>query len=212
MFHLLLLVSKVVYYAHATNPVTFGTLLLAYYLSIPVAVILWFATSYGHIRKGNLRLKRLALYLFLAFITTSLSAYKMASIYFYIHSPGEGYFCLTSSCVLSSSLLREYRIDPQTLESHGVPSFGPMAVYRVYDTGKTPTLGLQVRMDYLVIIRPMMVLPSAEVDVYHLSKGRAVKREKFYITWPSSPGGVLTNRLGAKFTVFIITEGGGAGA
>ena len=201
-----------VYLEHATTPAIFGALLVLYYLSIPVALVAWYWRSHAYIRKGNFRLKRLLLYLLLAFVVTSLSAYKIASIYFCIHSPEEGQLCLTSSCILSSPLLEEYKIDSGTLESLGVPSFGLMTVYRVYDTGKNVTLGLPVRMNYVVIIRPLVILPSAEVNVYYVSGGRAVGREKFYIAWPASPGGVITKRLGVRFTVLIVTGGRGPGA
>lgn len=200
-----------VYFEHATTPVIFGALLFVYYFSIPIALIAWYWGSYTYIRKGNFRLKRLLLYLLLAFVITSLSAYKIASTYFYIHSPGEGQLCLTSSCVLSSPLLKEYGIEPKTLGSLGVPSFGIMTFYRIYDTGRNATLGLPVRMNYVVVIRPVVILPSAEVSVYYISGKRAVVRKKFYITWPSSPGGVITSRLGVRFTVLIVAGGKGPG-
>ncbi|WP_297499530.1 hypothetical protein [Thermococcus sp.] len=201
-----------VYIEHATNPVIFGTLLVIYYFSIPMAFLFWYGSSYRYIKKRNFRLKRLLAYLLLAFILTGLSAYKITSIYFYIHSPAEGEFCLSSSCVLSSGLLHEYGVNTETLEAVGLPSYGPMMVYRIYDVGTNITLGLPVRMNYVVIIRPLLILPLVEVNVYYISGRKAILRKTFYVTWPSFPGDTITRALDVRFTVLILTGGRGPGA
>ncbi|WP_297507316.1 hypothetical protein [Thermococcus sp.] len=201
-----------VYLEHATTPVIFGALLVVYYFSIPSAFLLWYGSSHKYLRKRNFQLKKLVTYLLVAFFLTSLSAYKITSIYFYVHSPAEGELCLSSSCVLSSHLLQKYGVKPETLESVGLPSYGPMMVYRIYDLGTNATLGLPVRMNYVVIIRPLLLLPSAEVSVYYISGERAVRRKTFYVTWPYSPGDVITKALDVRFTVLIVGGGGGPGA
>ena len=198
-----------VYFEHATTPIIFGFLMAFYYFSIPLAFIAWYWQNYAYIKKRNFKLKRLAAYLLLAFLVTSLAAYKMASIYFYIHSPADGKICMTASCVVSSPPLTRYGINGSSLEDLGIPALGPMAVYRVYDTGTNATVPLPVRMNYVVIVRPLIIVPSAEVSVYYIEGENARLKKTFYIVWPESPGGVLTEELDVKFTVLIVTGGKG---
>ncbi len=197
-----------VYYEHVTTPFIFGALLFFYYFSIPAAFILWFGRSYNYLRKGNFKLKRLALYLFIAFVITSLAAFKMVDIYLYLHSPMQEDMCLVSSCVLSSPQLSVYHIPPKEMRDYGVPAFGLMRVIRVYDVG-TDELGLQRKMDYVAVLRPLVFLPVVEVNVYYVKGRTIVKRDRFYVTWPRSPGGVLSKNLGVSFTVIVLTPGGG---
>jgi len=201
-----------VYYAHSTTPIVFGTLMVVYYSSIPLALLWWYVRHREYMKKGNYKLKRLAAYLLVAFFLTSYSSYKMASIYLYIHSPSDGAFCMTSSCVLSSEPVGYYHINASSLEKLGLPSVGPMVVYRIYDRGLNATGGLPVRMDYMAVVRPLLIVPVTEVDVYYLKGTTAETRERFFIIWPLSPGGVLTKKLGTVFTVIIVTGGGGPGA
>ena len=84
-----------------------------------------------------------------------------------------------------------------------------MRVYRVYDTGTNATVPLPVRMNYVVIVRPLIIVPSAEVSVYYIEGENARLKKTFYIVWPESPGGVLTEELDVKFTVLIVTGGKG---
>lgn len=201
-----------VYMAHATNPVVFGILSVVYYFSIPVALIIWAYLNKEYLKKGNYRLKRLAVYLLVAFFFTSLAAYEMTSIYFYIHSPADGSICLTSSCVLHSAPFERYHLRTDGFERLGLPAVGPMKVYRIYDGGTNATDLMPVLMNYVVVIRPMVVLPGAEVNVYYIKGHDAVSRKRFLVFWPLSPGGVLTRNLDVKFTVFVISGGGGPGA
>jgi hypothetical protein len=194
-----------VYFEHATTPVIFGFLTVFYYFSIPLAFIAWYWQNYAYIKKRNFKLKRLLAYLMIAFLVTSLAAYKMASIYFYIHSPAEGEFCMSASCIAASPILERYGVNTDSLKELGMPSFGPMAVYRVYDTGTNATVPLPVRMDYVVVVRPLLVLPASQVDVYYLDGGDVRYKDTFYIVWPKSPGNVLTKNLDVKFTVLVVT-------
>jgi len=193
------------YIAHATNPVLFGMLFVVYYFSIPVALILWAYFNREYIKKSNYRLKRLAVYLLVAFFFTSFSAYEMTSIYFYLHSPTDGSLCLTPSCVLHSAPLERYHLRGDGFEKLGLPAVGPMLVYRVYDGGTNATDLMPVLMNYVAIIRPMVVLPGAEVNVYDIRGHDAVSRQRFFVFWPLSPGGALTKHLDVEFTVFIIS-------
>ena len=201
-----------VYLAHATTPVVFGILSVVYYFSIPVALIIWAYLNREYIKKGNYRLKRLAAYLLVAFFFTSLAAYEMTSIYFYLHSPMEGALCFTSSCVLHSAPFERYQLHGDGFEKLGLPAVGPMKVYRIYDGGTNATDLMPVLMNYVVVIRPMVFLPGAEVNVYYIKGHDAVSRKRFLVFWPFSPGGVLTKHLNVKFTVFVISGGGGPGA
>ncbi len=199
------------YIEHAPSPVTFGALLVVYYFSIPLAIIAWYWRSYNYIRKGRFMLRRLFLYLLIGVLLTSLASYKMVSIYFYIHSPADGETCMSPSCISSSPLLKEYHVEASSLKSLGVPSAGPMTLYWVYDTGINTTLELPTLMKYVVVVRPLLLVPSTEVSVYYVSGGRAVLRKKFYVTWPFMPGGVLTRELGVRFTVLMPPGKGGPG-
>ena len=196
-----------VYFEHATTPIIFGFLMTFYYFSIPLAFIAWYWQNYAYIKKRNLRLKRLAAYLLIAFMVTSLTAYKMTSIYFYIHSPVEGKICMTASCVVSSPPLTRYGINGSSLEELGVPSLGPMAVYRVYDTGRNATVPIPTRMNYVTIVRPFIIVPVAQVNVYYISGEDARFKKTFYVVWPKSPGRALTENLDVRFTVLIVTGG-----
>jgi len=201
-----------VYYEHATTPIVFGALLSVYYFAMFVAVIAWFWSSYHYIRKGNYRLKRLAAYLLIAVFLTSLSGALMLGKYLYIHSPDDGAFCMTASCVLSSRFLEEYNLNATELEKLGVPSVGPMWVYLLYDVGPSYRLGIPKRIQALVVVRPLILIPVVEVDVYPFAKGHFTGRERFYLVWPQSPGGLLSEKLDFEFTVLIVTGGGGGGA
>ena len=201
-----------VYYVHATTPVIFGALMVIYYFSIPLALIFWYARSRAYIKKDDYKLGRLAAYLLISLVLTSYASYKMTLIYLSIHSPSDGAFCMTSSCVLSSDPITYYHVNTTDLERLGLPSLGPMMVYRVYDKGLNATGGLPVRMNYVAVVRPLVILPGTEVNVYYLKGTTAESRERFFIFWPLSPGGVLTKKLGTVFTVIIVTGGNGPGA
>lgn len=197
-----------VYYGHATDPVTFGTLFLTYYLSIPVAVLLWFAISYEYIRKGNYRLKRLAGFLAVAVVITSLSGAGLLDEYLYLHVPyDEKITCFSSSCIMSSALVTEYGFNKEELEALGVPSFGVIHVYRLVDTGISYDLKLPKRLDHVVMTRPWLVLPVVDVYVYEVSQVNGTKqilnKEHYYLVWPMSPGGLLTEKLNFEFSVII---------
>lgn len=200
-----------VYYTHGTSPVTFGALLVLYYFSIPLAVIFWYAKYVSYIKKRDFKLKKLGIYLIVAIFITSISAYELAGIYFYIHSPAEGITCYTSSCVLSSELLKRYKVNTTELERLGLPKIGPMAVYRVYDTGRDPETFLPKKMDYLVIVKPLIIVPAARVYVYHVGSGENSWKKSFTIVWPLQPGSVITENLKTEFTVIIVTGGEGSG-
>ncbi|WP_297551332.1 hypothetical protein [Thermococcus sp.] len=201
-----------VYYEHTTTPVIFGFFFVLYYLAIPSALVLWYARSYNYIRKRNFMLKRLSTYLLVAFFITSLSAYKLTSIYLYLHSPSPGALCLTSSCVVSSDPVVRYNLSINDLERAGVPSIGPMTVYRIYDTASSKELGLPTRMNYLVVVRALLVVPAVEVISYNVSGTRVVGKKSFYVVWPFSPGKVLEDNFGVRFTVLVFSGRGGVGA
>ncbi|WP_054841416.1 hypothetical protein [Thermococcus peptonophilus] len=204
-----------VYYAHGTTPVIFGLLISLYYFSIPAALALWFALSKPYISKGgDYRLKRLAVLLLLAFFVTSLAGEQAIDKYLYIHSPVSPEFCLSSSCVTSFEPLQRYHVDTENLEElGGIPSYGPMWVYFLNDVGPTHSLGLNKRLEALVVVRPLLLLPVVEVNSYEISRGgKIIGRDRFYVVWPiSPPGNVLTERFDFEFTVIIVT-GGGVGA
>ncbi|AMQ19174.1 hypothetical protein [Thermococcus peptonophilus] len=201
-----------VYYAHGTTPVIFGLLISLYYFSIPAALALWFALSKPYISKGDYRLKRLAVLLLLAFFVTSLAGEQAIDKYLYIHSPVSPEFCLSSSCVTSFEPLQRYHVDTENLEELGIPSYGPMWVYFLNDVGPTHSLGLNKRLEALVVVRPLLLLPVVEVNSYEISRGgKIIGRDRFYVVWPISPGNVLTERFDFEFTVIIVT-GGGVGA
>ena len=202
-----------VYYEHATNPIAFGFFFVLYYLAIPSALILWYARSYNYVRKRNFMLKRLSAYLLVAFFITSLSAYKLTSIYLYLHSPSHGVLCLTSSCMVSSDPVVRYNLSVSGLEGAGLPSIGPMNVYRVYDVARDRELGLPTKMNYLVVVRALLVVPAAEVIAYNVSGTEVVGKKSFYVVWPRSPGSVLEDNFGIRFTVLVFSgKGGGGGA
>ncbi|NJE54984.1 hypothetical protein E3E28_07175 [Thermococcus sp. 21S9] len=201
-----------VYYEHATTPIVFGALLSVYYFSIVVALIAWFWSSYQYIRKGNYRLKRLAGFLLIAIFITSLSGARLLDKYLYLHSPVNSDFCMTSSCVLSSTGIKTYNLNTTELEKLGVPSVGPMWVYTIYDVGYSARLGIKKLFAGLVIVRPLLVVPAVEVYVYTFHNGHFVEKQKFYVFWPQSPGDVLTKKLDFEFTVLVLTGGRGPGA
>jgi hypothetical protein len=200
-----------VYYEHATNPVVFGFFYTLYYLAIPSALILWYWKNYEYIKKRNFRLKRLGLYLLVAFLITSFSTYELVSIYLYLHSPVSGSLCLTSSCVLSSSPVVEYNLSRTSLEEAGVPSVGIMKVYRIYDVGKDVELGLPRRMNYLVLVKPLLILPAVEVTAYNVSGTEVTGKKSFFVFWPRPPASVLEENFGVRFTVLVFAGGGGGG-
>lgn len=201
-----------VYYAHGTTPVIFGLLLALYYFSIPAALALWFALSRPYIKKGNYRLKRLATLILLAFFITSLAGGQIIDKYFYIHSPVSPGFCFSSSCVTSFDPLQRYHVDTGNLEELGVPSVGPMWVYFLNDVGPSYSLGLNKKLEAFVVVRPLLFLPVVEVNAYEISRGKITGRDRFYVLWPVSPGGVLTEKFDFKFTVLIVKGGRGFGA
>jgi len=200
-----------VYYAHATTPIAFGFFYILYYLSIPTALLSWYLTSFRYIQKRNFKLKRLATYLLLAVLITSFSSYKLTSTYLYLHSPDNGVFCMTASCMLSSPPVVQYEINTESLKDAGLPSPGPMMIYRIYDIGNDNRLGLPVRMDYIAVVRPLIILPATEVTVYKVSGTRVTQKKSFLVVWPESPGSVLEKNLGVKFTVLILANSGGEG-
>jgi len=200
-----------VYYSHATTPVIFGGLLVLYYFSIPIALILWYGKYHAYIKKRNFRLKKLAVYLLIAIFVTSFSACKITGIYFNIHSPTSGTMCYTASCVISSDSLAQYHVSTTELKKLGLPKFGPMEVYLVRDTGVDTETLMPKKMDYLVIVRPLMVVPAARVDIYHVNGKGASWKKSFTIVWPLQPGSVLTEKLKTEFTVIIFTGGAGGG-
>ena len=201
-----------VYYEHATNPIVFGTLLSVYYFALLVAVIAWFAGSYQYIRKGNYRLRRLASFLVIAIFLTSLSSARILDKYLYIHSPLNNDFCMTSSCVLSSTGVTTYHLNTTELERPGVPRVGPMWVYTIYDVGPSYRLGIKKPLRALVVVRPLLVVPAVEVNVYTFQNRHFLEKQKFYVVWPQSPGSVLTEKLDFEFTVLIVRDGGEGGA
>jgi len=203
-------VSKIVYYDHATSPITFGFFFVLYYLAIPSVLVLWYARSYSYISKRNFMLKRLLTYLLVAFFVTSLSAYKLTSIYLYLHSPSQGALCLTSSCVVSSDPVRRYGLDTAGLERAGLPSFGLMTVYRVYDVASDKELGLPTRINYLVVVRALLLVPAVEVIAYNVSGRDITGKKNFYVVWPRSPGSVLEDSFGVRFTVLVFSGKGGS--
>jgi hypothetical protein len=200
-----------VYYSHATTPVIFGGLLVLYYFSIPFALIMWYGKYHAYIKKRNFRLKKLATYLLIAVFVTSFSAYKMTGIYFNLHSPTGGTTCYTSSCVLSAHSLSQYHVNTTELEKLGLPRFGPMEVYMVWDKGTDTETLMPKTMDYVAIVRPLIVVPAARVDVYHVDGKKASWKKSFTIVWPLQPGSVLTEKLKTEFTVIIVTGGRGGG-
>ena len=200
-----------VYYEHATNPIVFGTLLSVYYFAVIVALIAWFWSSYQYIRKGKYRLKRLAGFLLIAIFLTSLSGARLLDKYLYLHSPVNSDFCMTSSCVLSSTAVKTYNLNTTELKKLGVPSVGPMWVYALYDVGPSYRLGVQKPLRALVVVRPLLVVPAVEVYVYTFQSGHFTGKQKFYVFWPKSPGAVLTEKLDFEFTVLIVRGGGGGG-
>ncbi len=200
-----------VYHSHATTPVIFGGLLVLYYFSIPLALILWYGKYHAYIKKRNFRLKKLAAYLLIAVFVTSFSAYKITGIYFDIHSPTGGTTCYTASCVLSSDSLKLYHLNTTELKRLGLPEFGLMKVYLVRDTGVDTETLMPKRMDYVAIVRPLLIVPAARVDVYHVDGESASWKKSFTIVWPLQPGSVLTDKLKTEFTVIIFTGGAGGG-
>ncbi|EHR77395.1 hypothetical protein OCC_13001 [Thermococcus litoralis DSM 5473] len=194
------------YYAHATDPVTFGTFFVLYYATIPTVIFLWFWKYYYHIRKGNYHLKQLAILILLAFVITSFSGFKLLDQYFYIYSPvDEKITCYSSSCILSSPLITEYNFAREDFEKVGVPSIGFMRMYRVYDTGISHSLLSPKKLNHVVITRPLFFIPAIEVYVYSISEDRRIAgRDKFYLIWPKSPGKLLTEKFDFKFSVMIV--------
>ncbi len=200
-----------VYYAHGTTPVVFGSLLVIYYVSIPMALLLWFAFSRPYIKKGTYRAKTLVSLLMLSFLITSLAGSQILDKYLYIHSPVDPGFCVSSSCVSSFDALERYHIDSEALKTLGIPSYGLMWVYFLNDVGPTHSLGLNKRLRYLVVVRPLLIVPVVEVNAYRISHGKIADRERFYVVWPMSPGKVLTEEFDFEFTVLIVEGGGGPG-
>jgi len=192
-----------VYYVHTTNPVAFGTLFVVYYVAFFVAVIAWFWRYNAYIRKGYYHLKQLAALLLLASIVTALMGAGLVGKYLYLHSPTDPQFCMTSSCVLSSKPVSYYPGLSDSLKKYGLPSFGPMWVYFVQDVGPSHSLGLNKRIEFVAVVRPLLPLPVVEVSVYNVTSGRVTGAEKFYIIWPQSPGAVLTRKLDFEFTVLV---------
>lgn len=201
------------YIEHAVQPLPFVLLLTFYYITIPVVILIWAVTSRYYISKGNYRLKRFASLLLAGLIVTSMIGFEITSMYVNLHSPLGGNVCFTSSCVLSSPPVTQYSFSRENIESYGLPSLGLMRVYRVYDIGKNATLGLPVKMNYLVVIRSWVLLPVVDVYVYYVRGNEVYAKKSIRIFWPEYPGSVLTSELGVRFTVFILQGGtGGPGA
>ncbi|WP_099209262.1 hypothetical protein [Thermococcus henrietii] len=198
-----------VYYTHTTTPVVFGTLFVIYYVAFFVAVIAWFWKYNAYIQKGNYHLKQLIILLLLASIVTSFMGAQLVGKYLYIHSPTDSQFCMTSSCILSSKPLSYYPTLSESLKKYNVPSFGPMWVYFVQDVGSSHSLGLNKKIEFVAVVRPLLLLPVVEVSVYNVSSGEVTGSESFYIIWPQSPGSVLTRKFDFDFTVLVMTGGGG---
>ncbi|ACS90740.1 MULTISPECIES: hypothetical protein [Thermococcus] len=197
-----------VYYAHATDPVTFGTFFVLYYVIIPAVLLTWFWKYYVYIKKRQYKLKQLGVLILLAFILTSFSGFKVLEQYLYLYSPVEKMTCYSSSCVLSSPLVTEYGFVREDFEEFGVPSLGFMRIYRIYDTELSASLLTPKKLNYVVIARPLLFLPVTELHVYEVSENkRLVTKDKFYLVWPKSPGKFLTEKFDAKFSVMIL-EGG----
>jgi len=177
-----------VYYTHATNPITFGTLFVVYYGVIFVAIIAWFWRYYAYIRKGRYHLKQLAAYLIVAFLITSLAGAAIAGKYLYLHSPLEPQFCMTSSCVLSSHPVERYGLNETGLKEAGIPKLGPMWVYIVYDRGVRNEVIMEKELRALVIVRPLLLVPVVEVSVYHFSGENVTGKRSSTYYGPSSRG------------------------
>jgi len=183
-----------VYYEHGTTPIIFGFTYVLYYAAIPLSVLAWFALAHNHIRKGNYRPRLLAVLLLAGFAVTSLSGAMLVNQYLYIHSPVDGTFCPLAPC---DGPYRDYV---------GELNFtGPAWVYVLYDTGPSYRLGIERPLRAVAVVRPLLLVPAVEVRLYDLS-GRHL--ETFYIIWPRSPGGVLSERLDFRFTVLIVTGEG----
>ncbi|WCN29578.1 hypothetical protein [Thermococcus kodakarensis] len=205
---------NVVYFEHATDPVTFGLFMVLYYASIPLAIIVWAFKYYPYIQKREYHLKELGAFLLLAFMVTSFSGYSLLNQYLYLHSPFDSISCYTSSCVLSSALTSEYGFSEEELKSYGLPSVGVMTVFRISDVVVSKSLLKPKRLNNIVITRAWLILPVVDVYVYHVSTGptkRIVGKERFYFVWPLSPGSFLSEKFDADFTV-LITGNSGAGA
>ncbi|USS39859.1 hypothetical protein NF865_05620 [Thermococcus aggregans] len=194
-----------VYYAHATDPVTFGTFFVLYYVTIPVVLLIWFWKYYVYLRKGQYKLKQLGILILLAFVVTSFSGFKVLDQYLYLYSPVEKMTCYSSSCVLSLPLITEYGFAKEDFEKFGVPSLGFMRIYRIYDIELSASLLTPKKLNYVVIARPLIFIPVTELHVYEVSEDkRLVKKETFYLVWPKSPGKFLTEKFDAKFSVMIL--------
>ncbi len=198
------------YIEHAVQPLSLVLLLVFYYLTIPIVIITWLLTSRHYISKGNYRVKRFVSLLLTGLIATSMIEFEITSMYVNLHSPLGGNVCFTSTCLLSSPPVVQYSLS-RGLESYGLPSFGFMRVYRVYDVGKNATLGLPAKMNYLVVLRSWILLPVVDVYVYYVKGNTVYSKKSIRILWPEYPGSVLTRELGVRFTVFIMQGGGGEG-
>ncbi|AJC72354.1 MAG: hypothetical protein J7K48_05355 [Thermococcus sp.] len=196
-----------VYYAHAADPFTFGMCFVLYYFSIPVAVLLWLWHNYVYIKKRKYRLKRLAVALLVAFFITSISGFVLLDQYLYLHTPyDEKITCFSSSCITSSALVTEYGFDKEELEAMGLPSFGIIRAYRLFDTGLSHDLKLPTKLNNVIMIRPWLILPVVDVYVYEMSQDgtkEIVDKKHYYLVWPVSPGGFLTEKFNFEFTVMI---------
>ncbi len=197
-----------VYLLHTTNPVSFGLLFILYYASIPLAFLIWMIKYRQYLQtRTSYKLKQLGAFLAVALVVTSISAFGVTHYYVYLHSPAKSGICLTGSCLCSSDVLVRYHIDPQTLRSQGVPTYGIMMLYRMVDRGISVTTFMPIRLNSVVIVQAIPPFPGIRVYDYKVEGGKIVSKKAFFIVWPEQPGSVLTHQYNITFSVLVLHSG-----
>ncbi len=200
-----------VYMAHAPSGIEFGFWFVLYFVSIPTAIILWAGHYNAYIRKKQYKLKELAVFLLIASFFTSLASFQLSHMYIYFHSPASTGTCFTASCLLSDPLLERYHIPAGELEEHGLPSFGIIRGYWMYDSIPKVNPAIPVGVRAFVVVRTVPFVPITDVVVYRVEHGHVTGKKTIRILWPMQVGKKLTQETGLRFTVILSGVGSGPG-
>ena len=201
-----------VYMAHAPSGIEFGFWFVLYFASIPLAIIIWAWHYNAYIRKGEYKLRELAVFLLIAAFFTSLASFQLTHMYIYFHSPASTGTCFTGSCVLSDPILERYHIPGGEIEGQGIPSFGIIKGYWMYDTIPMVSPAIPANVRAFVVVRTVPFVPVTDVVVYGVKNGHVTGKKTIRIFWPMQVGKRLTQETGLRFTVILSGVGGGPGA
>ena len=200
-----------VYMAHAPSGIEFSFWFVLYFIAIPVALIFWAWRYHAYLRKKQYKLKELAIYLLVVLFVTSIASFNLAHMYIYIHSPASTGTCFTGSCVISDRIIDYYHIPKDEIEEYGVPSFGLMKGYWVYDEISQVTPAIPVNVRAFVVVRTIPFMTFSEVTIYNIEKGHVTGKKTVYIVWPMQPGKRLSQETNLRFTVILAGVKSGPG-